>query len=192
MKKFLKWLIPCLVACFMVAGLVQTASFTFANEEGQTEETTGELNTDESSEFSNEDANSFDSDSNEDESLSKETMSNYKISGEGTTYASPIVNEEVDISMNAGKTKDLGIYGKWKSEREDIVTVNDYGIITCLASSNGQPVKVTRTFSGFGKQYVDVYNVYVYGDNEVAFYYLKTPTSNPRRKLCPPSTPHRR
>ena len=33
MKKFLKWLIPCLVACFMVAGLVQTASFTFA--EGQ-------------------------------------------------------------------------------------------------------------------------------------------------------------
>ena len=39
MKKFLKWLIPCLVACFMVVGLVQTASFTFANEEGQTEET---------------------------------------------------------------------------------------------------------------------------------------------------------
>ncbi|MGM9948202.1 hypothetical protein [Floccifex sp.] len=34
MKKILKWLIPCLVACFMVAGLVQTASFTFA--EGQT------------------------------------------------------------------------------------------------------------------------------------------------------------
>ena len=38
MKKFLKWLIPCLVACFMVAGLVQTASFTFA--EGQDDQTT--------------------------------------------------------------------------------------------------------------------------------------------------------
>ncbi|MGM9889479.1 MAG: VWA domain-containing protein, partial [Floccifex porci] len=39
MKRLLKWLIPCLVACFMVVGLVQTASFTFANEEDQTEET---------------------------------------------------------------------------------------------------------------------------------------------------------
>ena len=40
MKKFLKWLIPCLVAFFMVVGLVQTASFTFATtEEVQTEET---------------------------------------------------------------------------------------------------------------------------------------------------------
>lgn len=56
MKRIVKWLIPCLVACFMVVGLVQTASFTFANEEVQTEETTGELNTDESSEFSNEDS----------------------------------------------------------------------------------------------------------------------------------------
>ena len=46
MKKFLKWLIPCLVACFMVVGLVQTASFTFANEEVQTEETVDESNTD--------------------------------------------------------------------------------------------------------------------------------------------------
>lgn len=41
MKRLLKWLIPCLVACFMVVGLVQTASFTFANEEVQTEETNG-------------------------------------------------------------------------------------------------------------------------------------------------------
>lgn len=39
MKKFLKWLIPCLVACFMVVGLVQTASYTFA--------TTGEVQTEE-------------------------------------------------------------------------------------------------------------------------------------------------
>ena len=38
MKRLIKWLIPCLVACFMVVGLVQTASFTFANEEVQTEE----------------------------------------------------------------------------------------------------------------------------------------------------------
>ena len=45
MKRLLKWLIPCLVACFMVVGLVQTASFTFANEEVQTEEIDG-LNTD--------------------------------------------------------------------------------------------------------------------------------------------------
>ena len=33
MKKFLKWLIPCLVACFMVAGLVQTASFVSAEQQ---------------------------------------------------------------------------------------------------------------------------------------------------------------
>lgn len=39
MKRIVKWLIPCLVACFMVVGLVQTASYTFANEEGQTGET---------------------------------------------------------------------------------------------------------------------------------------------------------
>ena len=84
MKRKVKWLIPCLVACFMVVGLVQTASYTFATtEEVQTEETTDELNTDESSEFSNEDANSFDPDLNGDESLSEETMSNYKIFDEG-------------------------------------------------------------------------------------------------------------
>ena len=46
MKRIVKWLIPCLVACFMVVGLVQTASYTFANEEGQTEETNGGSNTD--------------------------------------------------------------------------------------------------------------------------------------------------
>ena len=33
MKKFLKWLIPCLVACFMVVGLVQTASFVSAEQQ---------------------------------------------------------------------------------------------------------------------------------------------------------------
>ena len=38
MKRLIKWLIPCLVACVMGVGLVQTASFTFANEEVQTEE----------------------------------------------------------------------------------------------------------------------------------------------------------
>ena len=46
MKRIVKWLIPCLVACFMVVGLVQTASYTFANEEGQTEETNGGSNKD--------------------------------------------------------------------------------------------------------------------------------------------------
>ena len=53
MKRLLKWLIPCLVACFMVVGLVQTASYTFANEEGQTEETIGDSNTDLGDENSN-------------------------------------------------------------------------------------------------------------------------------------------
>ena len=33
MKRIVKWLIPCLVACFMVVGLVQTASYTFATTE---------------------------------------------------------------------------------------------------------------------------------------------------------------
>ena len=179
MKRIVKWLIPCLVACFMVVGLVQKASFTFANEEGQTEETTGELNTDESSEFSNEDANSFDSDSNEDESLSEETMSNYKISGEGTTYDNP---SEKDIEMNVGDKGYIAGYvflGDWSSNHPDIVTVDSSGYIKCIKSSNGQPVKVTYTiYTIFGEQR-RVYNVYVYGDNEVAFYYLKTPTSKP-------------
>ncbi|MSS02021.1 InlB B-repeat-containing protein [Floccifex porci] len=176
MKRIVKWLIPCLVACFMVVGLVQKASFTFANEEGQTEETTGELNTDESSEFSNEDANSFDSDSNEDESLSEETMSNYKISGEGTTYDNP---SEKDIEMNVrdkGYIAGYVLFGDWSSNHPDIVTVDSSGYIKCIKSSNGQPVKVTYTIFGEQRR---VYNVYVYGDNEVAFYYLKTPTSKP-------------
>ncbi|MGM9948117.1 hypothetical protein [Floccifex sp.] len=34
MKRIVKYLIPCLVACFMVFGLVQTASFTFATGNG--------------------------------------------------------------------------------------------------------------------------------------------------------------
>ena len=33
MKRIVKWLIPCLVACFMVVGLVQTASFVSAEQQ---------------------------------------------------------------------------------------------------------------------------------------------------------------
>ena len=188
MKRKVKWLIPCLVACFMVVGLVQTASYTFATtEEVQTEETTDELNTDESSEFSNEDANSFDPDLNGDESLSEETMSNYKIFDEGATYATEI--DKGDIYLNVGDTKNLGnifiSYGKWTSDNYEIVTVDQYGKIEGISSSNGHPVQVKHSYKGInGRRYVEIYYVYVNEQTvtykeSAEFYYLKTPTSDP-------------
>ena len=69
MKRIVKWLIPCLVACFMVAGLVQTASFTFANEEVQTEivGSSDDLNAGNSNEGSDTDVEGNPEESSEDE-----------------------------------------------------------------------------------------------------------------------------
>ena len=69
MKRIVKWLIPCLVACFMVVGLVQTASFTFANEEVQTEivGSSDDLNAGNSNEGSDTDVEGNPEESSEDE-----------------------------------------------------------------------------------------------------------------------------
>ena len=70
MKRIVKWLIPCLVACFMVVGLVQTASYTFATtEEGQTEivGSSDDLNAGNSNEGSDTDVEGNPEESSEDE-----------------------------------------------------------------------------------------------------------------------------
>ena len=100
MKRIVKWLIPCLVACFMVVGLVQTASYTFATtEEGQTEivGSSDDLNAGNSNEGSDTDVEGNPEESSEDEpevdeNTSEENLEESEIGPEGTVSNARIIS----------------------------------------------------------------------------------------------------
>ncbi len=145
MKRIVKWLIPCLVACFMVVGLVQTASFTFA--------TTGE---DPNVEIQN-----------DDEGVSSEDDTN--ISKSPTNFVMPSSDsydidsqKKYDYVINVGETKELNNTSPWQlsfTNNDEFVSITEteewyLGIPRYKYSITG--LKVGSTTITIGRRTYDV------------------------------------
>ena len=160
MKRIVKWLIPCLVACFMVVGLVQTASFTFAIEEGQTEETNEVL--DENSVLDDENTTG---DSGEGESEDEPSGQKRNTYGSGDDHQT--------ITLVVGETYNLGYSIKaYSSNNESVATVSySKGKYSVTAVSVGTTyIKQGRAIK---------YKIVVGYVTNAGFYYLKSPNYDP-------------